>query len=328
MILAYILKITTNTEPFKLVGEIGSGLPTVGLPPFSTTVGNQTYTFIDMVQTFGIEFLVIPLVAILETVAIAKAFAEGGRIDATQEMIAVGLCNIVGSCVQSMPITGSFTRTALNYASGVKTPAGGVTKCILLIVCLSLLTYTFYYIPMASLAGLIMVAMFSMIDYVIFVTLWRNSKKECILLVLTMLICLFAGLEYGIVAGILLEGLLLLYMSSRPILEINSDKINNTEIITLPLCDSLSYCAAEHVRKVILKSSYQFPGLNTVFVIDGENLKHMDATVATNLMILVKDLENQKRIIEFINFKNKFKKLCVDIYPNADSIFVSAKPIV
>ncbi|CAD0196510.1 unnamed protein product [Chrysodeixis includens] len=128
MIITYILKVTTDTEPLAIIGDIGSGLPKFSWPPFSTLVGEEAYSFRDMLSVLGVQSVMVPFVAILETVAIAKAFAAGGRIDATQELIAVGLCNIIGSFGQSMPITGSFARTALNHVSGVKTPAGGVTK--------------------------------------------------------------------------------------------------------------------------------------------------------------------------------------------------------
>lgn len=326
MVLAYTLKTTRDIEPVDLVGEIGSGLPTISLPPFSTTVGNETYTFIDMAKTFGPQFFVLPLVAILESVAIGKAFAEGGRVDATQEMIALGLCNLCGSFLQSMPITGSFTRTALNHASGVKTQAGGFSNCLLIILCLSLLTSTFSYIPMASLAGLIIVAMFSMINYEIFFKLWRNSKREFAVLLLTMLVSLCTGLEYGIVVGISLEGLTLLYAASVPNLEAYSSKIGNVEIITLPLCDRLSYCAAEYIRKIILRASKDNSNSNALLVINGENLSKMDTTVASNLMILVEDVEKQNRNIVFLNFRSSIRNLCVDINPIAEKIFVSGRP--
>lgn len=92
-------------------------------------------------------------------------------------MLALGLCNILGSFVRSMPTTGSFTRTAVNNAAGVKTPMGGViTGCLVLLAC-RLLTDTFAYIPKTTLAAVIIIAMYYMVEVHVFVVLWRTKSK-------------------------------------------------------------------------------------------------------------------------------------------------------
>lgn len=104
--------------------------------------------------------------------------AKGKSLDATQEMIALGLCNMMGSFVKSMPVTGSFTRTAVNFASGVKTPMGGiVTGSIVLLAC-GLLTSAFKFIPKATLAAIIIVAMYNMLELHIFFILWKTKSKS------------------------------------------------------------------------------------------------------------------------------------------------------
>ena len=104
--------------------------------------------------------------------------AKGKTVDANQEMLALGLCNIFGSFSRSMPTTGSFTRTAVNNASGVKTPMGGViTGCLVLLAC-GLLTSTFEFIPKATLAAVIIVAMYYMLELHIFIVLWRTKSKD------------------------------------------------------------------------------------------------------------------------------------------------------
>lgn len=323
MIISYVLKVIMDAEPLSLIGDIGGGLPTFGWPPFTTVVGNETYSFADMMNVLGPKSVALPLVAILESVAIAKAFADGATVDATQEMIALGLCNIIGSFGQSMPITGSFTRTALNHVSGVKTPAGGITKVLLITIALTSLTSTFYYIPKASLAGLIIIAMFSMLDYAILGRLWKNSKRELFVLVATMIVCLFAGLEYGIVTGVVLEAAMLLYKVARPPVDVSITKCQKADIMLVPLSDSVSYCAAEHVRRVVLKASLHTLS-ETLIIIDGTSLRNMDFTVASNLMSVVKDLEKKSRQILFMNFNSQLKNLCVDIDPKSEAKFVNA----
>lgn len=310
IIIAYVLKVTTGVEPLRIIGEIGSGLPTIQLPPFSTVVGNETHNFSDMLQTIGPRSIILPLVSILELIAIAKAFAGGAEINATQEMIALGLCNIVGSFALSMPITGSFTRTALNNASGVQTPAGGIFTAILILLALSLLTSTFYYIPKASLAGLIITAMFYMIDYKIFIRLWKTSKRELFYLIATICVCLVLGLEYGIVAGIVIDALVLLFTSARPSLEVNTiTEAKGKLCIIMRLPECLPYCAADHLRRKILKISFGAES-DTLIIIDGVFLRKMDTTVASNLMSLIKDVEKCNVKMLFLNFDNSFKDMC------------------
>ncbi|XP_045785228.1 sodium-independent sulfate anion transporter-like [Maniola jurtina] len=323
IIVAYILKQVTDSEPVLLIGDIGSGLPKFQLPPFSTTVGNETYSFSDMAKTLGPEAIILPLVAILELIAIAKAFAGGVPINATQEMIALGLCNIFGSFVRGMPVTGSFTRTALNYASGVQTQAGGIFTGLLIILALSLLTSVFYYIPKASLAGLIITAMFYMVDFMIIRRLWTSSKKELFILIATILVCLFKGLEYGIVAGILIDAFILLYTTAKPTIEVNILREDKGIMTVLVLPESLPYCSADHTRRVIVKASFE-GGLDTLMIIDGSNLRDMDTTVASNIITVVKDLDKKSRRIVLLNFNSLLKKMCIDINSSISDKFLNA----
>ncbi|KAI5634650.1 sulfate permease family domain-containing protein [Phthorimaea operculella] len=323
ILIGYILKLTLNSEPITLTGEIGSGLPSFKFPPTSVVMGNETLSFMDMVSALGPGSIVLPLVAILESVAIAKAFAGSNPVDATQEMIALGFCNIFGSMVSSIPITGSFTRSAINHASGVQTAAGGVVTSLLIILALSLLTSTFYYIPKPTLAGLIIAAMFSMIEYKFAIRLWKTSKKELLIFLVTIAVCLYSGLEFGIVSGIVFDAILLLFVVAKPTVE--GDLIKNTkgDLMIIPLMDAISYCAADHVRRSILTASEHVP-VNTVLMIDGTNLKHMDTTVASNLMSVIEDVERNNVKIQFLNFRPNLKEICVHILPKASEKFVNA----
>lgn len=145
--IAYKLNSTEHGSPFILTGPVRSGLPSFGLPPFSTRVKNETLTFTEMCSELGASIALVPIIGVLGNVAIAKAFANGGKVDATQELITLGICNVLGSCASAMPVTGSFSRSAVNHASGVKTPMGGLYTGILILLALSLLTPYFYFIP-------------------------------------------------------------------------------------------------------------------------------------------------------------------------------------
>jgi sodium-independent sulfate anion transporter 11 len=152
IIVAYLFHLN-GQDPFRLTGAVAEGLPVFQVPPTQTELNGRAYSFVEMFKALGLSLLTLPLVSILESIAIAKAFSKGKIVDATQEMIALGLCNIASSFFQSIPITGSFTRTAVNHNSGVKTTFGGVITGIIVLLALGLLTGTFYFIPKTTLAA-------------------------------------------------------------------------------------------------------------------------------------------------------------------------------
>lgn len=111
--------------PFRLIGAIPPGLPAFQAPPFSMHPESDG-TFWDMVTSMGSGLIVVPLIALMENIAICKAFANGKPVDATQELIAIGTGNIVNSFVQGFPGTGSLSRGAVFNASGSRTPMGSL----------------------------------------------------------------------------------------------------------------------------------------------------------------------------------------------------------
>ena len=99
-------------------------------------------------------------------------------MDASQEMIALGLCNIFGSFVQSMPTTGSFSRTAVNSSSGVKTAFGGVYTGLLVIICLAFLMPYCAFIPKATLAAVIMTAVIFSVEHHVVRPMWSSKSRK------------------------------------------------------------------------------------------------------------------------------------------------------
>ncbi|XP_063362406.1 sodium-independent sulfate anion transporter-like [Cydia amplana] len=322
-LLAYLLSLK-GTLPFALTGTITGGLPNFAPPPFSTTVGNQTLNFQDMLVVFGPEGFVMPLVAILESIAIARAFAGSKPVDGTQEMLAVGACNIVSSFCQAMPATGSFTRTALNHACGVVTPAGSMFKALLVLLSVTLFTDAFYYIPRAVLAAVIMVAMMSIIELAIIPTLWRNSKLELVVYSGTVIVGCTLGLEYGIAAGAGGDALRALASSARPQLHPAVFKVGNESCISLTLTGSLGYAGAEHCAGAVRKHARATP---LVVVLDGRLLTSVDLGVAESLITTILDLEGQGHRFLFWNFSPRHQKLLVELQPNFDTKFVTGPSI-
>ena len=97
------------------------------MPALSSHDGNNTISTVELLTRVESGLIVLPLIGFLESVAIAKAFARKNKykVDPSQELIALGLANFLGSFCSAYPVTGSFSRTAVNSISGVATPLGG-----------------------------------------------------------------------------------------------------------------------------------------------------------------------------------------------------------
>jgi sodium-independent sulfate anion transporter 11 len=134
----------------------------------------------EVFKDIGVGIPIIALLGLVETIAIGKAFARKNdyTIDANQELLAIGVSNILGSFISAYPVTGSFSRTAVNSHSGVMTPAGGVWTAVLVLLALSFLTPLFYYIPDAALAAVIIMAVIDMVDFSLIPKLWRIKKNR------------------------------------------------------------------------------------------------------------------------------------------------------
>ncbi|XP_026468297.1 sodium-independent sulfate anion transporter-like isoform X1 [Ctenocephalides felis] len=323
-LLAYLFSINDMT-PFKLTGKVGEGLPPFRPPPLSTVVNNQTIGFMEMVQHLGGSVAALPLVSILESIAIAKAFSKGRAVDATQEMLALGTCNVLGSFFLSMPTTGSFTRTAVNNASGVETTFGGAFTGALILIALSVLTSTFYYIPKATLAAVILCAMFFMLEIDHVKLIWRTRKIDILPFIVTWLVCLFFGLEYGMLAGVSFNLLFILYSTARPNIDVKFAQVDGHEILIVTPDQSLVFSASDYVRSYVLERCGTDNKL--IVVINGENVNSIDTTVARSFKVLCDDMKVREQNIFFWNWNKSSSNVLRRLDPKTDNLFRQSETI-
>ncbi|KYM96787.1 Sodium-independent sulfate anion transporter [Cyphomyrmex costatus] len=269
--------------PYILTGHIDAGLPIVEPPSFSRTIGNQTESFIDITKNLKFGILIVPLISIIGNVAIAKAFSQGKSLDATQEMLTLGLCNVVGSFFQSMPVTGSFSRSAVNNASGVKTPLGGFYTGLLVILALSFLIPYFYYIPRATLSAVIISAVIFMVEIDIILPIWKCNKRDLIPAFITFLACLFVGIEMGILIGTIFDLAILIYLNARPTINIEHRNISTTDYLLVRPTTGILFPAVDHLRMYLTKNS----GMNVV--LDCEHIDKIDFTAAQSINMTIND---------------------------------------
>ena len=205
----------------KIVGEVPEGLPSFQVPGID-------YSRISELLPIAIT---LSLIAFMEAISVAKAIEEKHtdyKVDSNQELIALGTSNILGSLFQSYPTTGGFSRTAVNDQAGAKTGIAPIVSALVVGLTLLFLTPLFYYLPNAVLAAIIMVAVFGLIDFKYPVELFKNRRDEFFLLIATFLITLTVGIKEGILLGVLISLLLLVYRTSRPHIAVLG-RIRNTD---------------------------------------------------------------------------------------------------
>lgn len=193
----------------KIVGEVPSGLPIFGIP-------NLSFETIKMLLPVA---LAISLVSFMESIAVAKAIQakhKDYKIDPNQELIALGTANIGGSFFQSFPVTGGFSRTAVNDQTGAKTGLAAIISAGFILLTLLFLTPLFYYLPKAILASVIMVAVFGLIDLKEAKHLWHADRSDFWMLAITFLATLGLGIEQGIGIGVILSLAWIIFRSTRP----------------------------------------------------------------------------------------------------------------
>ncbi|KAK3877558.1 hypothetical protein Pcinc_017744 [Petrolisthes cinctipes] len=305
VIVAGIIAASLNKDqPFTITGEIQPGLPNFVVPPFHTTINGTYFSFSDMMSEVGIGLAIIPLISILESIAIASAFSGGKTIDATQEMLALGLCNIMGSFVQSYPVTGSFSRTAVNSTSGVKTPAGAIITGFLVVLALAFLTPYFKYIPKASLSAVIICAVIFMVEYEYVLPIWRVRRIDQLTLWGTFLTCLFWKLEYGILVGVGINLGILLYNSARP--KINVDIVMKEEsdeprYVKVAPRSGLFFPSVDHVRTQVTKTAITAANGRAPVVVDCSHFSGIDFTASKGMKALCTDFERRQQGLVFTN---------------------------
>jgi SulP family sulfate permease len=191
-----------------IVGAVPAGLPSPSVPSFS----------LGQLQELLPTALAISLVGFMESISVAKAFARKNRyeVDANQELIGLGLANVVGFFFGGYPVTGGFSRTAVNAQAGSKTPLASMITAAVIAVSLLFLTPLFYYLPKAVLAAIVMTAVFGLVDFKEPLHLWKVKRTDAILLTLTFLVTLFVGIEPGIGVGVAASLALFVLRSTRP----------------------------------------------------------------------------------------------------------------
>ena len=240
-----------------VVGEVPQSLPPLTLPSFSP----------DLLKQLLVPAILISVIGFVESISVAQTLAakKRQRIDPDQELIGLGAANLGAAFTGGYPVTGGFARSVVNFDAGAATPAAGAFTAMGLAIAAVALTPLVYFLPKATLAATIIVAVLSLVDFSILGKTWKYSRADFFAVAATILLTLGFGVETGVSAGVILSIGLHLYKTSRPHVaevglvpgtqhfrNINRHKVEtDPKVLTLRVDESLYFVNARFLEDLI-----------------------------------------------------------------------------
>jgi SulP family sulfate permease len=296
-----------ESKGIGVVGEIPSGLPSFQVPEIQMDRLGQLLPIAITVALFGF----------MESISIAKTVEEKHpeyELDANQELRALGMSNIAASFFQSFSVSGSFSRTAVNDQFGAKTGMALIFSALLIAGTLLFLTPLFHNLPTAALGAIIIVSVFGLIDLTYPIMLWKNRKDEFLLLAATFLMTLSIGLIEGILLGVLLSLMLLVYRISNPHIAVlgrikGTDYFKNVsrfpeevqvddDKLIIRFDAQLYFGNKDYFKKELYKQIQKKGPTLKYVILNAEAINYIDSSAAVMLERIVNDLKEKG--IQFI----------------------------
>ncbi|QDC11717.1 sulfate permease [Oceanicola sp. D3] len=253
-----------------VVGSVPQALPPLTMPDFST----------EMLGALFVPALLISIIGFVESISVAQTLAakKRQRINPDQELIGLGAANLGAAFTGGYPVTGGFARSVVNFDAGAETPAAGAYTAVGLAIAAVALTPLVYFLPKATLAATIIVAVLSLVDFKILKTSWTYSRADFAAVLATILLTLGLGVETGVTAGVVISIGLFLYRTSKPhIAEVGlvpgTQHFRNVlrhmvetspTLLTIRIDESLYFANARYLEDYVLDRVVKNPELRDV----------------------------------------------------------------
>ena len=332
-----------DLQGVEIVGHIPAGLPEIGL----------AYLSPDLIREMLPFALALAVIGYVEIISIAKELEEKEEkysLKPNKELMALGAANLVGSFFQSYPVSASFSRSAVKFQSGAKTGMAAIISALIVGLTLLFFTSLFFYLPIAVLAGIIMVAVVRLINIQYAIDLYHTRRDEFFVLLITCLLTLFVGITEGILIGALLSLLLMVIRTSKPhyavlarvsgtnyyknISRFETDTEVDDDVLIIRFDAQLFFGNREYFRKIITEEAIKKPNLKG-FILVARGITYIDSSGLSTLRTMVKwfqekgilfmvagaigparDVLRQSKLTDLIQEKNMFAKTAdaVDYY--------------
>ena len=298
----------------KIVEDIPAGLPSVSLPDITSSSISQLLPIA----------ITIAFIGFMESIAVSKALESKHKsyeVVPNQELTALGLANSLGSFFSAFPVTGGFSRTAVNDQAGAKTGLASIITAGIIILTLLFLTPIFYFLPKTVLAAIIMSAVLGLINIKAAKHLWKTDKKEFALFLFTAISTLALGIKEGILLGVVLSLLMVIYRISYPHIAIlgkipgsndyrninRFDKLITHDHIFIFRFDAQLYFANINYFKNFLNSHIQANPEVQHIILDAGPINTMDSSAIYALKEIMENLQKQGITLYLVDVKGPIR---------------------
>ncbi|UWN51144.1 putative sulfate transporter [Alcanivorax sp. ALC70] len=274
-----------------IVGQVPGGLPSPTLPAFDAGLLGQLW----------LPALLISLIGFVESVSVAQTLAakRRQRIDSNAELIGLGAANLASGVSGGIPVTGGFSRSVVNFDAGARTPLAGVFTAGGIALTALFFTPWFHYLPKATLAATIIVAVLTLVDPGAFLRAWRYSKADFAAMLITLIGVLAAGVEAGVIAGVAAALGLHLWRTSQPhMAELGQMPgtehfrnvrrhrvVTSPRVLSMRVDESLYFANARRTEDAIYDAAIHCAGRRHVVLLCSA-INHIDASALDSLETL------------------------------------------
>jgi MFS superfamily sulfate permease-like transporter len=289
----------TMTGGGAVAGHIPRGLPGIRIPEVRVSTAIRLFSMA----------VIISLLGFMEAISIAKAIAAktGQRLDPNQELIGQGLANIVGSIGQSYAVSGSFSRSAVNFQAGAVSGLSNVISSMVVVIVLLFLTPLLYHLPQSVLAAIIMMAVVSLVNAKTFIHTWRAQRYDGVIGIVSFICTLgFAPhLDRGIMIGVILSLILYLVRNMKPAIALLSLHPDGTyrnlarfdlgqcrHIAVIRYAGSLFFANVSYLEDRVLATVRSMPELRHILIV-GNGINELDASGEEMLATMIDRLHRQ-----------------------------------
>jgi SulP family sulfate permease len=211
--IAAVIIFNLQSYGIQVIGDIPAGLPSLSMPDWQS-LDLSTQDWKGLVNSA----LLISVIGFISSLSAAQTFAakQRQRIDPNQEAIALGVANLSAGFSSAFPVSASLSRSSVSFNAGAKTPAASALTAISIFICSLFLTPYLFYLPIVTLAAMILLAVTTLLDIQAIKRTFAYSLKDFSALMITLILTLTQGLEWGLIAGIVVSIGLHLHRSSLP----------------------------------------------------------------------------------------------------------------